>query len=71
MHVYVDAAYLTAFHRITSRVKAIEWLKKTSWIGKHTLSGPKYIEKLAESRFAISPTGNGVQSPKQMEVRPT
>ena len=29
---------------------------------------PQYIAALAKHRFALSPTGNGVQSPKQMEA---
>ena len=39
-----------------------------SWIQKKKMNGPQYIATLAKHRFALSPTGNGVQSPKQMEA---
>jgi hypothetical protein len=55
-----DTTHRIASHRIASRRIELQ-----PSIGSARL---RYIQSLAEHRFAISPTGNGVQSPKQMEA---
>ena len=66
------AAWGTAWpkldHMVASRINAIEWLKDNPLVRRTSIPSERYHTVLAAHRFAMCPTGGGVQSPKVFEA---
>jgi len=55
-------------HMVLSRINGIEWLKDNPLVQRTSVPPDKYHGVLAGHRFAMCPTGGGVQSPKVFEA---
>eukprot|EP00041_Stephanoeca_diplocostata_P036959 m.1375328 g.1375328 ORF g.1375328 m.1375328 type:complete len:515 (-) comp24960_c1_seq58:2555-4099(-) len=53
---------------IPSRVRAAEWVQTSTFARRERLPFEAYHRRLAGSRFALCPSGRGVQSPKIVEA---
>lgn len=52
---------------VESRIEAIAWLANTTLATRESIAPSQYHNELLRRRFALSPTGGGVQSPKVWE----
>lgn len=66
------AAWGTAWpkldHLVQSRIEAIKWLTDNPLVQRSSVPPYLYHKILASHRFALCPTGGGVQSPKVFEA---
>ena len=53
---------------ISERRDAADYISQCNWISREELLPDQYMRRLAESKFAITPSGQGVQAPKLGEA---